>query len=98
MPADDPPGIETFSAYAAHEAAHATITAALQITVRRVLVVQLTDMMKLFYCGRKPKEDCSHSQPDCERYRAAGSIKRCLIARAGEVGQRLGGHVIDHEH
>jgi hypothetical protein len=98
MPADDPPGIETFSAYAAHEAAHAVITAALGITVCRVLVVQLTDMMKLFHKGSKPKEDCSHSQPDCGQYRAAGSIKRRVIARAGEVGQRLGGHVIDPEH
>jgi hypothetical protein len=89
MPADDPFDFETFRAWAAHEAAHAVVTAGLGIPVRRVLVVQLTSELKLLYDGSDPKEDCSHSKPDSDAYRAADALRRCLVARAGEVGQRL---------
>ena len=89
MPDDDPLDFDWFRASAAHESAHATVTSALRISVRRILVVQLTGSFKLLYEGCTPKEDCSHSQPDPHQYREAGPAKRCTVARAGEVGQRI---------
>jgi hypothetical protein len=89
MLCDDPLDPDTFHAFAAHEAAHATVTSALQIEVRRILVVQLTAPFKRLYDGQTPKESCSHSQPDPQQYKDAGPAQRCTIARAGEVGQRI---------
>ena len=86
---DDPAGLDAFSAVAAHEAAHATVTAALRIAVTRILVVQRSNMERLAYYQHQPKEDRSHSQPDPQQYNDAGPSKQCVIARAGEVGQRI---------
>jgi hypothetical protein len=47
FPPDDPPGIEVFREWAAHEAAHAVVTTALGIKMLRILVVQLTGLQKL---------------------------------------------------
>ena len=57
---DDPPGMEVFAEFAAHEAAHAVVTTALGLIVERILVTQLAASMKRLYSGRTPEEDCSH--------------------------------------
>jgi len=93
---DDPPGMDCFRAVAAHEAAHAVVTDGFGITVQRILVVQRTILFKRLYKGQIPREDGSYSQPYKTQRCAAGQIARCLIARAGEIGQRL--HVGDNDN
>ena len=94
---DDPGGMDWFRAVAAHEAAHAVVTTALGIAVERVLVVQRSGLIRHLYSERyvnhNVKEDCSHSKPNQDQYEKADPVIRCLISRAGEIGQRL--HVGD---
>lgn len=47
--AADPPGIEKFREFAAHEAAHAVVAAASGVPVTRVLVVQRSGIQKPAY-------------------------------------------------
>jgi hypothetical protein len=92
FPPDDSPGIEPFREFAAHEAAHAVVTTGLGVVVTRLFVVQLNGAQKLGYTqvsADQVKEDCSHSAPDKQGYKDAGPLKRCIVARAGEVGQRI---------
>jgi hypothetical protein len=64
---DDPPGMEVFAEFAAHEAAHAVVTTALGLIVERILVTQLAASMKRLYSGRTA---CAllRPRPACDEY------------------------------